>query len=91
MASFFADIIAPSASEKASRAISRAERCDCPGSRSLTRYAFSAKRAASRNSGTEWRSQIARTRRRFSKETGWPPPVLSVSVIRQSGTLPERW
>jgi hypothetical protein len=45
--SFLALIVVPSASWNISWAIARALRCPCPGSRSLIRYAFSAKRQSS--------------------------------------------
>ena len=51
-------------------------------------HAFSAKRQASRKSGTPWRSQTERTPRRFSRETGWPPPELFVTVTNTTGTSP---
>ena len=53
-------------------------------------HAFSAKRQASRNSGTPWRSQTARTARRFSRLTGWPPPELFVTVTKTTGTSAAR-
>ena len=65
-------------------------RSACPGSRSRMNQAFSAKRQASRNSGTPWRSQIARTPRRFSSDTGWPPPELLVMVMNTTGTSARR-
>ena len=34
-----------------------------------------------------WRRQIARTSRRFARLTGWPPPLLFVTVTMQSGML----
>ena len=34
------------------------------------------------------RSQTARTARRFSSETGWPPPELLVTVTNTTGTSP---
>ena len=84
--SFLALIVIPSASEATSRAMSLTVRSDCPGSRSRMNHAFSAKRHASRNSGTPWRSHTARTPRRFSSDTGWPPPELFVMVMNTSGT-----
>ena len=57
-----------------------------PASRSWMNQAFSAKRQASRKSGTPYRSQTARTPRRFSSETGWPPPELLVIVTNTTGT-----
>ena len=57
-----------------------------PGSRVLMNHAFSANRQASRNSGTPWRSHTARTARRFSSDTGWPPPELFVTVTNTTGT-----
>ena len=57
----------------------------CPASRSLMNQAFSAKRQASRKNGTPCRRQMARTPRRFSSETGWPPPELLVIVEHRPG------
>ena len=85
-ASFFALIVIPSASEAISRTMSATERSAWPGSRSRMNHAFSAKRHASRKSGTPCRSQMARTPRRFSSETGWPPPELFVIVTITAGT-----
>ena len=68
--SFFALIVIPSASEAISRTMSGTDVPPYPGSRSVMNQAFSANRQASRNSGTPYRSQIARTPRRFSSETG---------------------
>ncbi len=48
-------------------------------------HAFSAKRHASRKSGRPYRSQMARTARRFSRLTGCPPPELLVTVTITSG------
>ena len=84
--SFLADIVMPSASAAISRTMSGIERSPWPGSRSLMNQAFSAKRQASRKSGTPWRSQTARTARRFSSETGCPPPELLVTVTNTTGT-----
>ena len=53
-------------------------------------HAFSANRQASRKSGTPKRSQSARAPRRFSSETGWPPPELFVIVTITSGTSAAR-
>ena len=49
--SFLADIVHPSASENISRAISFGVRPAWPSSRTLMKYAFSAKRQASRKKG----------------------------------------
>ena len=84
--SFFADIVMPSARLAISRTMSGIERSPWPGSRSLMNHAFSANRQASRKSGTPWRSQTARTWRRFSSETGCPPPELFVTVTNTTGT-----
>jgi hypothetical protein len=84
--SFLADIVMPSAYEAISRTMSGMDRSDCPGSRCLTNQAFSANRQASRNSGTSKRSHSSRTPRRFSSETGWPPPELFVIVTKTTGT-----
>ena len=83
--SFLAEKVAPSASENISLAISRTRRPDCPGSRCWMNQAFSANRHASRNRGRSWWSQTARTPRRFSSETGWPPPALLVTVTITKG------
>ncbi len=48
-------------------------------------HAFSANRQASRNSGSSYRSQTARTARRLASETGWPPPELLVTVMNTTG------
>ncbi len=48
-------------------------------------HAFSAKRHASRKSGRPYRSQMARTARRFASDTGWPPPELFVIVTNTTG------
>ena len=56
----------------------------------LDGYAFSAKRQASRKKGFLNRSHRARTPRRFSSETGWPPPELFVTVTITSGTWSPR-
>ena len=80
----------PSASDAISRAMSGTVRPSCPGSRVLMNHAFSAKRQASRNSGTPNRSQRERTPRRFSSETGWPPPELFVTVTNTTGTSSAR-
>jgi hypothetical protein len=85
--SFLADIVIPSASEAISRTISTTLRSAWPGSRVLMNQAFSANRQASRKRGTPWRSQIARTPRRFSRLTGWPPPELLVIVTKTAGTF----
>ena len=50
--SFFALIVIPSASDAISRTISATGRAAWPGSRSRMNHAFSAKRHASRKSGT---------------------------------------
>ncbi len=84
--SFFALIVIPSASEAISRTMSATIRSSWPGSRWRMNQAFSAKRHASRKSGTPKRSQSARTPRRFSSETGWPPPELFVIVTITAGT-----
>ncbi len=52
--------------------------------------AFSAKRQASRKSGLPWAWAISETARRFSSETGWPPPELFVIVIITQGTSAPR-
>ena len=80
----------PSASEAVSRTISATERSPWPSSRSRMNHAFSAKRQASRKSGTPWRSHTARTARRFSSDTGWPPPELFVIVTKTTGTSAAR-
>ena len=49
--SFFADIVQPSARENISCAIALGVRPSCPFSRRFTKYAFSAKRQASRKKG----------------------------------------
>ncbi len=85
--SFFADIVQPSASENISCAIAFGVRSCWPASRSLMKYAFSANRHASRKNGLRYVSHSARTPRRFSSETGWPPPELLVTVTITSGTL----
>ena len=85
--SFLADIVQPSARENISCAISFGVRSACPGSRSLMNQAFSAKRQASRMNGLPYLSQSARTPRRFSRETGCPPPELFVTVTITIGTL----
>ena len=84
--SFLADIVQPSASENISCAIAFGVRPPWPASRVLMNHAFSAKRHASRNSGLAKRSQTRRTARRFSSETGCPPPELLVTVTITSGT-----
>ncbi len=84
--SFLADMVHPSASENISWAIAFGVRPPCPGSRSLMNQAFSANRHASRKNGLPNRSHSARTPRRFSSDTGWPPPELFVTVTITSGT-----
>ena len=84
--SFLALIVMPSARAAMSWTMSTTERSAWPGSRVLMNHAFSANRQASRNSGTPWRSHTARTARRFSSETGWPPPELFVTVTKTTGT-----
>ncbi len=84
--SFFADIVQPSASENISCAIAFGVRSACPASRCLMNQEFSANRQASRKKGFAYLSQRARTPRRFSRETGWPPPELFVTVTITSGT-----
>ena len=84
--SFLALMVIPSASEAISRTMSGIGRPAWPGSRSWMNQAFSANRQASRKSGTPNRSQIARTPRRFSRQTGWPPPLLLVIVTNTTGT-----
>ena len=68
--SFLALMVQPSPYENISRAISRTGRPACPGSRSRMNQQFSAKRQASKNSGTPCRSHTARTARTFSSDTG---------------------
>ena len=84
--SFFADIVHPSARPNIARAMALGVRSACPASRCLMNHAFSANRQASRNSGLPNRSQSARTPRRFSSDTGCPPPELLVTVTMTSGT-----
>ena len=84
--SFFALIVMPSASDAISRTMSATARSPCPSSRSRMNHAFSAKRQASRKSGTPCRSHTSRTARRFASETGWPPPELFVIVTMTAGT-----
>ena len=88
--SFFALIVMPSASEAISRTMSGMVRSSYPGSRVRMNHAFSANRHASRNSGTPYRSHNARTPRRFSIDTGWPPPELFVTVTNTAGTSAAR-
>ena len=83
--SFLALMVAPSTRSNMLRTISRTLRWPWPASRSLIKYAFSAKRQASRKNGSLCLSQIARTPRRFSRLTGWPPPLLFVTVTMTSG------
>ena len=49
---------------------------------------FSAKRQASKNSGTLWRRHTSAVARTFAIETGCPPPELFVMVSMTSGTRP---
>jgi hypothetical protein len=86
MPSFLALIVQPSASANISRAISIGARSCCPASRVLTNHEFSAKRQASRKSGTPYRRQTAATARALASDTGWPPPELLVMVSSTSGT-----
>jgi hypothetical protein len=88
--SFFALIVMPSARLAISRTMSGISRSAWPGSRSLMNHAFSANRHASRNSGTPKRSHSTRTPRRFSSETGCPPPELFVIVTNTTGTSAAR-
>ncbi|MBP1633292.1 MAG: hypothetical protein H6Q11_1580, partial [Acidobacteria bacterium] len=83
--SFLAEKVHPSARENISTAISSGVRPAWPGSRILMNQAFSANRHASRNSGRPCRSHTSRTARRFSRETGCPPPELLVTVTITSG------
>jgi hypothetical protein len=83
-------MVIPSASAAMSRTMSGTVRSACPGSRVLMNQAFSAKRQASRKSGLSNRSQTARTARRFSSETGCPPPELLVTVTNTTGTSAAR-
>ncbi len=88
--SFFALIVIPSASEASSRTMSATSRSPWPGSRERMNQAFSANRHASRNSGLPNASHVARTARRFSSDTGCPPPLLFVTVTITHGTSSPR-
>ena len=84
--SFFADIVQPSARRNISCAMRFGVQSANSASRCLMNHAFSAKRQASRMNGLRYLSHNARTPRRFSIDTGCPPPELFVTVTMTSGT-----
>ena len=80
-------MVIPSASDASSRTMSATSREPWPGSRERMNQAFSANRHALRNNRVPYASHRARTARRFSSETGWPPPLLLVTVTITHGTI----
>mmetsp|Transcript_30475 Transcript_30475/g.85308 ORF Transcript_30475/g.85308 Transcript_30475/m.85308 type:complete len:217 (+) Transcript_30475:540-1190(+) len=85
--SFLALIVMPWQHLAISRTMSSMRHSRNSGSRCWMKKAFSANRQASRKSGLPpYLSHSARTARRFPRDTGWPPPLLLVTVTMTQGT-----